>query len=374
MDLLNIEGKLISWGLKSLSDVFDLLRTSMDTVKGESFKGIDALLPKGVWEAVISVTQSAILPFGIIVLLVFLFLDLINNISEFNMYSENTLSHLLRFFAKLFIGVFIIYNSFNIVNLTFGFANTIVSTSATKMQKKEIKKIDVYTFIEKSLEQKGVKVDYSKGALTQIWDFISAPFKDNSQTSYAEISKYMSEHNETDIIKASAELAKQKEKEYKERLENDENLRKQEILVRTYFKDQSFGQIAVFAFTTFIISLVSRFIPIIVTIVLASRAIELYLHVAISPIALSTLFNKTLNNSGVNFMKSVFSYGIQGFVILFIVFIYTILQSSLYKELLTKPGEINLTNISLTMLAYGLMSGIMLFQSKSLSQKLLGGY
>lgn len=373
MDLLNIEGKLISWGLKSLSDVFDLLRTSMDTVKGESFKGIDALLPKGVWEAVISVTQSAVLPFGIIVLLVFLFLDLINNVSEFNMYSENTLSHLLKFFAKLFIGVFIIYNSFNIVNLTFGFANTIVSTSATKMQKKEIKKIDVYTFIEKSLEEKGVKVDYSKGILAKIWDNISYVFN-NDQVSYGEIMRYMKQHEETDMVKVVSELQEKKEKEYKEKLENDENLRKQEILIRTYFKDQSFGQIAVFAFTTFIISLVSRFIPIIVTIVLAARAIELYLHVAISPIALSTLFNKTLNNSGVSFMKSVFSYGIQGFVILFIVFIYTVLQSSLYQELLTNPGKINLTNISLTMLAYGLMSGIMLFQSKSLSQKLLGGY
>lgn len=103
------------------------------------------------------------------------------------------------------------------------------------------------------------------------------------------------------------------------------------------FPDQSedatkeeIGQLLGLGITTVILNLVMKIMGLLITVVLYSRMISIYLHCAVAPIPVSTLTNQTLSSMGIGYLKSVFALAMQGFLMMICVAIYGALMTSIF--------------------------------------------
>lgn len=82
--------------------------------------------------------------------------------------------------------------------------------------------------------------------------------------------------------------------------------------------------------STVILNLVMKIMGLLITVILYSRMITIYLHCAVAPIPVSTLTNHTLSNMGIGYLKSVFALAMQGVLMMICVAIYGALITSLF--------------------------------------------
>lgn len=82
------------------------------------------------------------------------------------------------------------------------------------------------------------------------------------------------------------------------------------------------GQLLSLGILTVIMNLAMKVMSILITIVLYSRMISIYLHCAVAPIPIATITNRNMNTTGINFLKSVFALAVQGFLMMICVAIY----------------------------------------------------
>lgn len=82
------------------------------------------------------------------------------------------------------------------------------------------------------------------------------------------------------------------------------------------------GQLLGLGILTVIMNLAMKVMSILITIVLYSRMITIYLHCAVSPIPIATITNQHMNQTGINFLKSIFALAVQGFLMMVCVAIY----------------------------------------------------
>lgn len=82
------------------------------------------------------------------------------------------------------------------------------------------------------------------------------------------------------------------------------------------------GQLLSLGILTVILNLVMKAMSICITIVLYSRMITIYMHCAVAPIPIATVTNQHMQQTGMNFLKSVFALAVQGFLMMICVAIY----------------------------------------------------
>lgn len=85
------------------------------------------------------------------------------------------------------------------------------------------------------------------------------------------------------------------------------------------------GSLFAMGLLTTVLNLIMKIMSILVTVVLTSRMISIYLHCAVCPIPAATLMNSHMNNVGMNFLKSVFALAMQAVVMMICVAIYGML-------------------------------------------------
>lgn len=103
-------------------------------------------------------------------------------------------------------------------------------------------------------------------------------------------------------------------------------------------KASELGQLLGLGVSTVILNLVMKVMGLIITVVLYSRMITIYLYCAVAPIPASTLTNNTLNHVGINYLKSVFALAMQGVLMMICVAIYGALLRSLFDPSGIQPG------------------------------------
>ena len=69
---------------------------------------------------------------------------------------------------------------------------------------------------------------------------------------------------------------------------------------------------------------------ILITIILYSRMISIYLHCAVAPLPLATVTNHHLSNIGTGYMKNVFALAMQAVLMMICVAIYGVLVANVF--------------------------------------------
>ena len=81
---------------------------------------------------------------------------------------------------------------------------------------------------------------------------------------------------------------------------------------------------------TWFIDIIIKFIGILVTIILYSRMISIYLHCAVAPLPLATITNHHLTGIGTGYLKNVFALAMQAVLMMICVAIYGVLVADVF--------------------------------------------
>lgn len=78
-----------------------------------------------------------------------------------------------------------------------------------------------------------------------------------------------------------------------------------------------------------VVMIVTQLLSKVIFVIIYARLIEIYMYVSLAPIPFATFGNKDQSTMGMNFVKSLFALGFQGFLIMICVGIYAMLISSI---------------------------------------------
>lgn len=341
--LFNLDEILFRETMANFNKIITSLYSSLNNGALESSGGFKNLIysDNTIYEKIINISNAIMLPMAILFLLSFLVFDLSSKLSEnSSMNSDTSMAHIVHFVFKLLIGVVLISNAPTIVTTTFDVANSLTKRANEYLVSEEETKdnFDMYDLMEKNLTNRGI------------------PIKENN----------FGDHVSYYVKRIWGEMDKE---------EASEGAYGREAkILETYMDNSEIDGL----FFSFIVSLLANVViyilPFVLKLVLIRRGLELYIYLAVSPITLSFLFNKNTQQSGVNFLKSIFAYGLQLLVIFFLIYIYSSVINSFASNLLLDTKEINLNGIALEYLLYSVFCIFALFGSKSLTQRALGSF
>ncbi|MDO5714205.1 MAG: CD0415/CD1112 family protein [Tissierellia bacterium] len=138
-----------------------------------------------------------------------------------------------------------------------------------------------------------------------------------------------------------------------------------EAMVET-LKEESIGKLIVISLETGLVKMIIQGISILITIILYGRMIEIYIYTSICAIPFSTMGNKEWGSIGVNYIKGLFSLGLQGLLLLICVGIYAVLVKNL------NIADIHKSIFEL--LGYTLILGISMMKSGSIAKSILNAH
>ena len=124
------------------------------------------------------------------------------------------------------------------------------------------------------------------------------------------------------------------------------------------------GELCQLCLETFLVSIAMKIIAVLVTVVLYMRMVEIYLYISVAPLPISTLISKEWGNVGTNYIKGVSALALQGFFIMVIVGIYSVLVSTI-------TVAANLHTALWSVLGYTLLLCLSLFHTSSISRSVL---
>lgn len=127
------------------------------------------------------------------------------------------------------------------------------------------------------------------------------------------------------------------------------------------------GDLLVLILEAAVVSLAVKAIAILVTVVLTTRMIEIYLYCSVAPIPFATMTNREWGNTGTNYIRSIISLAFQGFFIMVIVGIY----SALVKDLTTAT---DLHAVVMKLGAYSVILCMSLFKTSSISKSIFNAH
>ena len=84
------------------------------------------------------------------------------------------------------------------------------------------------------------------------------------------------------------------------------------------------------AVSTWFIDIIIKVMGILITIVLYSRMISIYLHCAVAPLPMVTVTNHHMSNIGIGYMKNVFALAMQAVLMMICVAIYGVLVANVF--------------------------------------------
>ena len=100
--------------------------------------------------------------------------------------------------------------------------------------------------------------------------------------------------------------------------------------------------------STWFIDVIIKFMGILITIILYSRMISIYLHCAVAPLPMATVTNHHMSNIGIGYMKNVFALAMQAVLMMICVAIYGVLVANVFDpNTITLDPENGITAIKL---------------------------
>ncbi len=127
------------------------------------------------------------------------------------------------------------------------------------------------------------------------------------------------------------------------------------------------GDLLVLILEAAVVSLAVKAIAILVTVVLTTRMIEIYLYCSVAPIPFATMANREWGNTGTNYVRSMIALAFQGFFIMVIVGIY----SALVKDLTTAT---DLHAVVMKLGVYSVVLCLSLFKTSSISKSIFNAH
>lgn len=104
------------------------------------------------------------------------------------------------------------------------------------------------------------------------------------------------------------------------------------------------GQLLQLGLETAVLGLIMNIMGVIITLILYSRMISIYLHLSVAPIPVAAITNHTFQGMGINYFKSVFALAMQGVLMMICVAIYGTLINSIFND---PSSMLNLANLTL---------------------------
>ena len=89
------------------------------------------------------------------------------------------------------------------------------------------------------------------------------------------------------------------------------------------------GELVILALETLLVSLLMKVMSVLVTIILYSRMVEIYLYTSIAPIPFATMANREWGQIGNGYFRGLLALGFQGFFIMVCVGIYAVLVANI---------------------------------------------
>ena len=127
------------------------------------------------------------------------------------------------------------------------------------------------------------------------------------------------------------------------------------------------GELVLLAIELFIARLCLQLISILITVILYSRMIEIYLYVSVSPIPFATLANREWGQIGNNYLRGLMALAFQGFFMMVCVAIYAVLIS-------TMQISSNIHSSLFGIAAYTVMLCFALLKTGSLSKSIFNAH
>ncbi len=127
------------------------------------------------------------------------------------------------------------------------------------------------------------------------------------------------------------------------------------------------GELIVLIMEAAVVSLAVKAIAILVTVILTNRMIEIYLYCSVAPIPFATMTNREWGNIGTNYIRSMIALAFQGFFIMVIVGIYSVLV----KDLSTAT---DLHSVVMKIGAYSKILCLSLFKTSAISKSIFNAH
>ena len=127
------------------------------------------------------------------------------------------------------------------------------------------------------------------------------------------------------------------------------------------------GELIALMLEAAVVSLAVKAIAILVSVVLINRMIEIYLYCSVAPIPFATMTNREWGNIGTNYIRSMVALAFQGFFIMVIVGIYSVLV----KDLSTAT---DLHDVVMKIGAYSVILCLSLFKTSSISKSIFNAH
>ncbi len=295
------KGVLADGIIGSLQSTCDTLNTTFDTDNQgvmqsllsstpDKFTGSTAKGATPIWSSIETITNQAIVPIAIFILVVVIVYELIQMVVSNNNFRDFDTSIFFKWTIKAVCGILLVSNVFYIATNIFGFGTSAVTSG------------------------------------------LNALFpKDGSFLGTAALS--------------SAELRK--------------NLMNCDI-----------GSLLILAF---LVSIITFFVLGAIIIVLASRMIEIFMYLSISPIPMATMMNNDWGQIGKNWLRNILALAFQGFFIVVALMIFKTLLSNVITQM-SNPGESSaaITGSMAIMLGYIVALIFTVFRSSNISKFAFG--
>lgn len=258
----------------------------------DKFTGSTAKTATPIWSSIETITNNAIVPVAIFILVVVIVYELIQMVVSNNNFRDFDTSIFFKWTIKAVCGILLVSNVFYIATNIFGFGTSAVTS--------------------------GLNALFPKGE-----SFLG-----------------------TAVLSTS--------------LRN--NLMKCDV-----------GSLLILLILSFLVSIVTFFVLGAIIIVLASRMIEIFMYLAISPIPMATMMNNDWGQIGKNWLRNILALAFQGF---FIVVALTIFKT-LLSNVITQMSKMGTNSAAITgsmaiMLGYIIALIFTIFRSSNISKSAFG--
>lgn len=266
----------------------NLLSSTPDKFTGSTEKGATP-----IWSSIETITNNAIVPVAIFVLVVVIMYELIQMVVSNNNFRDFDTSIFFRWSVKAVCGILLVSNVFYIATNIFGFGTSAVNT--------------------------GLNALFPKGE-----SFIE------SAKMYAKLKSNLSNNCEI-------------------------------------------GELIVLLILAFLVSIVTFLVLGSIIIVLASRMIEIFMYLSISPIPMATMMNNDWGQIGKNWLRNILALAFQGFFIVVALTIFKTLLGNVITQM-AKPtsNAAALSGSMAIMLGYVIALIFTIFRSSNISKSAFG--
>ena len=132
-------------------------------------------------------------------------------------------------------------------------------------------------------------------------------------------------------------------------------------------EDMCVGDLLTLEIETFLMSFGMQIVSMLITVVIVARMIEIYLYVSISPIPFATFTNHEWGQIGNNYVRGLVALAFQGFFIMVIVGIYSVLVNQL-------SVATDLMGALVVIAAYTVVLCFALFKTGSISKSIFNAH